>query len=171
MVIEILKLGSLETNCYVLKNGNHALIIDPADEADKIIASIEGYILDGVLITHYHFDHISALSEIKEKYNPNIYDYNLEEKEYQIGKFKFNIIHTKGHTLDSVTFYFKEDKIMFTGDFIFKGTIGRTDLNGSNIEMIKSIEKIKKYPNAKIYPGHGDITYLDIEKNSNYYFT
>ena len=61
---------------------------------------------------------------------------------------------------------------MFTGDFIFKGTIGRTDLKyGNMINMLKSIKKIKEYPdNILIYPGHGDETLLKYEKENNYYF-
>jgi len=60
---------------------------------------------------------------------------------------------------------------MFTGDFLFYGTIGRTDLEGSNEEdMKKSIDKIKKYPDAKIYPGHGWTTTLKREKEKNIYF-
>ena len=76
--------------------------------------------------------------------NENIYDYNT--KEFNVENFNFEIIHNPGHTSDSVTFYFKEENVMFVGDFIFKETIGRTDLEtGNMIEMQKSINMIKKY--------------------------
>ena len=60
---------------------------------------------------------------------------------------------------------------MFTGDFLFKETVGRTDMVGGNInEMKKSINKIKKYPdNTKVYPGHGPSTTLKYEKENNYF--
>ena len=95
----------------------------------------------------------------------------LKEKNYKIENFSFDVIYTFGHTSDSVTYYFKEEKIMFTGDFIFKNSIGRTDLGGNSNDMKNSINKIKKYSdNIKIYPGHGDTTSLIDEKANNVYF-
>ena len=93
-------------------------------------------------------------------------------KEVEVGAFKFTPIMTPGHSSDSVTFYFKEDKIMFVGDFIFKDTVGRCDLpTGSSSEMDKSIEKIKAYDDdITLYPGHGDETTLGREKEYNLYF-
>ena len=165
--------GSLEENCYILVNNNDCLVIDPGDDFYKIKEEIKDLNLLAVLITHHHFDHVGALEELLEYKNVEIYDYNLEEKEYEINDFKFNIIKTSGHTSDSITFYFKEENVMFTGDFIFKGTIGRTDLpTGDMKEMENSIEKIKKYDNNIIlYPGHGDNTTLEYEINNNYFFT
>ena len=168
MKIKTIKVGFLQENCYILNIENEALIIDPGDEYEKILEGLNNLELKAILITHRHFDHIGALNEFK---NIPIYEYkNLEEKEYKIGKFKFEVIYTKGHTSDSVTYYFKETKDMFTGDFLFKESIGRTDLEtGNNEEMKKSIEKIKQYPNVKIYPGHGEATTLKEEKENNPY--
>ena len=96
---------------------------------------------------------------------------SLEEKHYIIEEFEFEIIYTKGHADTCITIYFEKEKIMFTGDFLFKDNIGRTDLKTSNqYEMEKSLSKIKKYPNdVIIYPGHGQITNLGYEKENNYY--
>ena len=67
-------------------------------------------------------------------------------------------------TKTSITIYFKEDRVMFTGDFIFKDGLGRTDLGGSYIEIINSIKKISAYnKDIIIYPGHGENTKLGIE--------
>ena len=170
MKIEKIEVGYLQTNCYILIKNNNCLIIDPGDEYDKILSKISKMNVIGILITHHHFDHIGALEEIKNKYNCNIYDiYNLEEKEYNINNFVFDVIYTKGHHETSITFYFKDDKVMFTGDFLFKGSIGRTDLDtGNEIEMKKSLGKIKKYPkDITIYPGHGLNTTLEYELNNN----
>ena len=168
MTIKNVKVGFLQENCYILNIDDEALIIDPGDEYEKIKETLGTLKLKAILITHRHFDHIGALPYFK---NTKIYEYkNLEEKEYKIGKFKFDVIYTKGHTSDSITFYFKETKDMFTGDFLFKNAIGRTDLKtGNDIEMQKSIEKIKKYPNVKIYPGHGETTTLEEEIKNNPY--
>jgi len=152
--------GELNTNCYILEKDNEVIIIDPGDEYNKIKSLIKDKKVIGIIVTHYHFDHIGALSNFDKSI---IYDKNnLEEKENKIGNFIFNIIYTPGHKEDSITIYFKEEKIMFTGDFIFKGAIGRTDLPGGNYkDMLDSLNKMVRYDeNIKIYPGHGDSTYL-----------
>lgn len=172
MKISKVVVGYLEENCYILEKDNKVIIIDPGDEVEKIIKEIGNKEVVAILITHNHFDHIGALNDLKSKYNVKVYDgNNLEEKEYDIDCFKFEVIFTKGHSEDSVTYYFKDEKIMFVGDFIFKESIGRCDLETGNINKMKeSIEKIKKYPNVTIYPGHGIDTTLDYEKENNIYF-
>ena len=160
MEINRVVVGPLETNCYILKNNNKCLVIDPGDEYDKIEKNIGQNEVVGVIITHYHFDHIGALNSFDKTL---ILDrHNLEEFEYNIYNFKFDVIYTPGHKEDCITIYFKEDKIMFTGDFIFKGAIGRTDLEGGNyLDMLNSLNKIDKYDkDIIIYPGHGDKTTL-----------
>ena len=172
MKIDIVKVGDLECNCYLLGINNKVLVIDPGDDADKIINKIGVKEVVGIIITHYHFDHIGALDELINKYKVNVYDrYNLVDGENIILDFKFDVIYTPGHKEDAITIYFKKDKIMFTGDFIFKDSIGRCDLAGGNIdEMVKSIEKIIKYDrDVLLYPGHGDKTNLGYEIDNNYY--
>lgn len=173
MNIKTVKVGFLETNCYILNIDDECLIIDPGDEESKIIETIGELKPIAIIVTHYHFDHIGALEKIKNKYNILVYDINnLEEKDYKLGKFEFEVIYTKGHDDTCISIYFSKEKMMFVGDFIFKDSIGRTDLEGSNEdEMFKSLSKIKNYPNdITIYPGHGDITNLGYEKENNEYF-
>lgn len=162
MKIDRVVVGELETNCYILSIDSDVLIIDPGDEYEKIIDKVYGKNILGILITHSHFDHVGAL----KYFNNVVYNYyNLNEKNYNIGKFSFDVIYTPGHTSDSICFYFKEENIMFTGDFIFKNAIGRTDLGGDYIEIKKSLNKIRNYDdNIKIYPGHGDSSTLGEEK-------
>jgi len=163
MEINRVIVGPLETNCYILSIGNKCLIIDPGDDYDKIKKEIGTKEVIGVIITHYHFDHIGALN----CFNKNLIldKSNLEEKEYNIDNFNFEVIYTPGHKEDSITIYFKELNIMFTGDFIFKDAIGRIDLPGGNYQdMLNSLEKIKNYnKNTIIYPGHGPSTTLKQE--------
>ena len=173
MKIDIVKVGELECNCYILEIDNNVLVIDPGDEVNKIIDKIGNREVVGIIITHYHFDHIGALDELKNKYNVSVYDKNnMKEGNNKINKFNFEVIYTPGHKEDCITIYFIEDKCMFCGDFLFRDNIGRCDLPGGNIkEMIKSIEKIKKYDrDVLIYPGHGDKTTLGYEINNNYFF-
>ncbi len=170
MDLKIIKVGELQTNCYILKSGNDALVIDPGDEFYKIDRELTGLNVLGVIITHHHFDHVGALDDIVNKYNVKVYDrYSMKEGNNIIGPFSFEVIYVPGHTLDSVCIYFEKEDAMFVGDFIFKGSIGRTDIGGDDKLMRESLKKICKYKNVTIYPGHGDKTTLDYEKEHNYY--
>ena len=172
MKIECVPVGYLECNCYILDIKGKVLVIDPGDEGKKILDKIGKREVVGIVITHHHFDHIGAIQDIVDKYHVEVYDrFNLKEEENKIDVFKFFVIYTPGHKEDAITLYFKEDKIMFTGDFIFKDSIGRCDLAGGNIkDMANSIDKIKKYDkNIIIYPGHGEKTSLGYEIDNNIY--
>lgn len=158
MQIEKLVVGELQANCYIVTKNNKTIIIDPGDEANKIINATKDKNVVGILVTHHHFDHIGALQEIE--------DYFHLKESLNIDGFNYEIIKTPGHTDDSVCFYFKDDKVLFSGDFIFYKSIGRTDLpTGSIQKMHQSLELISKYPdNIKVYPGHGPSTILGNEK-------
>lgn len=165
MKIDRVIVGALEENCYIVTKNNKTIIIDPGDEAEKIIAACQNKNVVGVLITHHHFDHIGALKEI-ENY------FKIKESK-MIEGFNYQVIEVPGHSSDSVVYYFKDDKVMFVGDFIFLNSIGRTDLpSGSSKEMIESLELIINYPDdIVLYPGHGDFTTLGYEKsNFKYYY-
>lgn len=160
MLIDKVVVGILEENTYILSINNDAIVIDPGDEYNKIKRYINNKNVVGVLITHRHFDHIGALDNFNDIL---IYDKsNLNEGTHTLGNFNFEVIYTPGHKEDAITFYFKDYNVMFTGDFIFKGAIGRTDLPGGNMEsMINSLNKMRSYnKDIIIYPGHGDKTTL-----------
>lgn len=170
MKVETVVTGAIEENCYILKKNNTCLVIDPGDDYPKIKEKIGDDKVVGVLVTHSHFDHVGALRNFLNKRSIKVFKKsNLQEKEYELGDFKFEVIYTPGHSADSVTFYFKEDKIMFVGDFIFQGSIGRCDLpTGDENVMKRSLENIKKYDDdITLYPGHGNKTTLKEEKENN----
>ena len=148
MNIKRIVVGKLEENCYILEKEGRYLVIDPGDEFEKIDAEIKGP-LEEILVTHHHFDHVGALKDLEDKYN-------IKANEFKKETFKYEVIATPGHTNDSKTFYFPEEKVMFTGDFLFYNSIGRMDLpTGSQEDMQKSLENISNYPLiTKIYPGH-----------------
>lgn len=169
MILDTVSVGELRTNCYILTLGNDVLVIDPGDEFEKIEPYLDGKNVVGVLITHNHSDHIGAIEcfEADKVYSFN----NLKEGIHQVGPFKFEVIYTPGHADDCLTYYFASDAMMFTGDFLFKGTVGRTDFEtGSPSAMKRSLKKIREYPNAHVYPGHGMSTTLDAERENNIYF-
>ena len=158
MKIKQVVVGSLQENCYIVENNNKAILIDPGDEPAKIENELKDLKLVGILLTHSHFDHTGALSYFEEKYH-------LKHNKV-IKDFSYEVIKTPGHTPDSLTFYFPNEKVMFTGDFLFQGTVGRMDLPGGSIkDMQNSLELISKYPSdITIYPGHGPKSNLGIEQ-------
>ena len=172
MKIDKIVVGNLFENCYVISIDNKCLIVDPGDEENRIIDFIGDMEVVGILVTHNHFDHVGALTDIKNKYKVDVYDFsNLEEKEYNIGPFTFKVIFNPGHTSDSISFYFEKETVMFVGDFIFKNSIGRCDLGGNYQEMEESINKLKEFDfDITLYPGHGDKTTLSYEKMHNPFF-
>ena len=162
----------IDENCYVLIKNNTAIIIDPGDDYLDIKEAIGENKVLAVLITHSHFDHIGALRNFLTKRSIKIFKKSsLEEKEYTIGDFKFKCIYTPGHSKDSVSFFFEENNCMFVGDFIFKESIGRTDLpGGDNNDMKESLNKLLTFNESiTLYPGHDDETTLKYEKEHNPY--
>jgi len=153
-----------------------------------------------VLLTHAHFDHISDVQFIKEVTGAKVIMHHKDleliefaerisqtfrirwklpdidivltnEKVLSIGDITINIIHTPGHTPGSICYYIEDIKWIFTGDTIFKGTIGRVDLpGGSYKDICYSIKRITSLPGyTRIYPGHGPSTTIEEEKRENPY--
>lgn len=162
--------GDYEENCYLICDDNCALIVDPGNiinEMEEIISKNKLKVL-GILVTHYHFDHVGALEYYKNKYNCEIYDYKIKNK-IKVGDFEFSVIENFGHTTDSVSFYFEKENIMFTGDFLFKETIGNYKITNENA-MYESLSNILQYNGCiKIYPGHGEESTLEHEFKYNPY--
>ena len=203
-----MSLGIYQTNCYILSIGDEAIIVDPGDEAKKIVTYLEtnGLKPVAILITHGHFDHIGALQEVQEKYKLPVYAHQDEAKYFTDSKYnsswksgrppieiqdlsafnficedqiieilaqKIDVRHVPGHSLGSIAFYFKDAGIVVSGDALFKGSIGRTDLlNGNYEQLIKSIEtKLFTLPDSTIvYSGHGPATTIADEKRTNPFF-
>ena len=198
--IHVMQSYGMGTNCYVVSDGEKYIVIDPSVRYEKMDALCEGKIC-GVLLTHGHFDHIEQLRSYLDNTDVYVYGHlncleKLENPELNCSSFfgnelKFNVskrfLEVKdndelnifsypikvnenlGHTNCSVSYTILEN--IFTGDFVFKGSIGRTDLpTGSNLIMRRSLEKFKLInEDYNIYPGHGDNTKLYIEKNRNPY--
>ena len=196
MDIRTYVMGPIATNTYVLVSGNDAIVIDPASKPEKMIEKLGDLDLKAVLLTHGHFDHIKACDGLYEKYHCPIYlheddeelardkysgaDFGLvsyiscktlplKEGKMKIGPFEFEVIFTPGHTPGSVIFVF--DHYIFSGDTLFRGSVGRTDLKGGDARALK--ESLRVFKNFKeeyfILPGHDDPSTLSFELANNWY--
>ena len=170
-----LVVGELHTNCYIIYEDGHCLIVDPGAEENNIIKKISKLKVNpvGILLTHNHFDHTGCADNLSSFYRVPVYDFkNLDEGKKKIDVFSFEVLYTPGHSKTSLTFYFEDYGMMLCGDFVFKEDIGRVDLpSGSFQDMIQSINRLKKYDDEiELYPGHGDKTTIGHEKKYNKYF-
>ena len=161
--------GYLRENCYIIHDGTNGLIIDPGSDEEKIATLINklNVNIKGILITHYHFDHIGALEFIKNLFpNAKVVDFK-NAGNMIIDTFNFKVVETYGHTMDSCSFFFDTENILFSGDFIFKGTIGNYEEDHEK-DMIKSFQ-VLKYMNKSviIYPGHDEYTTVGEELKEN----
>ena len=191
--------GVLAENCYVVYDSENlqAVIIDPGEDGEKVIFELVKYKLKPEMIinTHGHYDHVLSDDQIRLKFEIPlaIHRYELEtvvntsnllnfsysvrmpeiiledDQEVRLTFTTFKVIHTPGHTKGSICLLFRD--FLITGDTLFAGTIGRTDLiGGSYGEILDSLSKIKRLnPSLVIYPGHGSKTTLANELRHNPY--
>lgn len=189
-------------NIYLVSDDDkNCFIVDPGAQAEDIIAYIENRELKPayIILTHGHFDHIGAVEKLREHFEVDLLAPYLEEdllkdpsknytarvakpielladrylkdgEEIDFGSEKIKAIATPGHTAGS-TCYLVDNKL-FSGDMLFKNSIGRDDLpTGNHEEILKSIEILKDLDDKiEVFPGHGDFTTIGDEKIYNPYF-
>lgn len=200
MTVERLVVGSLGANCYLLGNEKKVIVIDPGDEANVIKQHIRNREVEAILLTHTHIDHIFALNQMKQFYPAAKVGVHYDEVKYlsdsslnlsvYLGErfiysqapelilkegmeipflnYKIKVIHTPGHTPGGVSFLV--DNYLFSGDTLFKLSIGRTDFpGGSYSNLIESIKnKLFLLPDdTKVFPGHMEETTIGFEKKNN----
>ena len=196
MLIKTIPVGQLETNCYVVTNEDtlECVVIDPGDESNAILDYIESNHLKcrAVMLTHGHFDHVGAADAVAGETGVPVYmnvrddarrggdahlPYMLKEngKSYDDGDvieaagLRFEVLATPGHTPGGVTL--RCGDALFTGDTLFKGSCGRTDLTGGNMEQeLASLRRLCELDgDYEVYPGHMDASTLERERAFNYY--
>lgn len=172
MNITQLRVGSLQTSCYLLETEDEVLVIDPGGDFDTIVNNIKNPKAKvTILNTHHHYDHTLANNQLKEKFGAKILIHE-QEKDYidfeadhflkngeilKIGNTDLKILQTPGHTKGSICLL--GDGFIFTGDTLFDGGYGRTDLpGGDSNQMFESLKKLKELlkKGTVVYPGHGD---------------
>ncbi len=189
-----LPLGALETNCYVVYDeaSKACALVDPGAMPQTILDTLakNDLTLQKILLTHAHFDHTGALRALHEAF-PDVPIYVsaqdtdetrnlshgnlvytetfLDGDEIFMPPLTFRVLATPGHTLGSSCFVC-EDTI-FSGDTLFEGCCGRTDLpGGSGAQMLASLKRLAELPgDYRVLPGHGDATTLERERRTNDY--
>ena len=182
----------LYTNSYLLiSDAGHGVIIDPAAEPEQYTKLLQEHSasLTAILCTHGHYDHVGSAQELcrstgaklyceaADLRNDQLYPLSQADSGYEEGaavtvdELVFMVWHTPGHTPGSVVM--QCGGYLFTGDTLFQGSMGRTDLpGGSETEMMDSLRKLAAMPlprETQILPGHGDFSTLGQELDTNYY--
>ena len=193
MNIKLMQVGEIGTNCYLLEDEDtrSAAIIDPGGEARGILgqAKADGVQVKAILLTHSHYDHTGAVRELREAL-PGVPVYLHpadaaqlgtavmppigETLPYQegdtvpVGNLTVQVLHTPGHTPGGVTL--RVEDVLFTGDTLFQGSMGRTDLGGSYTEIMASLKRLGQLEgDLQVLPGHMGVSTLDRERRSNYF--
>ncbi len=199
MLVETFTVGMLSTNCYIARcaQTKEAIIIDPGLDFMAEAQPIFNYIdkeklkIKYIINTHGHSDHINGDAIMQKKYAVPICIHSLDasfleslEKHdtpsdvllkdggtVKFGNVNLKVMHTPGHTMGSICLI--GDKIVFSGDTLFAGSIGRTDFpESSPRDMAATLRKLMGLPDHLfVYPGHGDFSLMGQEKRSNPFLT
>ena len=186
--MKTLSVGNLGTCCYILWDdaADTCVVIDPGAEADRIRCACEGRKIEAILLTHGHFDHVGAVRKIAEQAKCPVYLCPEEKKlpvfmtagplystdgygdSVCVAGLQFEVLPTPGHTPGSVCLLV--DDVIFSGDTLFAGGCGRTDIGGDWVAIQKSLKRLGEIEGYfKVLPGHGESTTLAYEKRYNPY--
>jgi hydroxyacylglutathione hydrolase len=204
MDVRMFPVGPIQENCFLFRRegSDRALIVDPGEEADKLLGAIEalGVRLDGILLTHTHFDHVGAVAPVARATGAEVWVPEIErgvladinsfvpwsefgpfeswEAEHtlaggerlELAGFEIDVLFTPGHSPGHVTFSIPDETAIFSGDVLFQGSIGRTDLPGADPRtMMQTLQAlVESLPDeTTVYPGHMGITTIGAERATN----
>jgi glyoxylase-like metal-dependent hydrolase (beta-lactamase superfamily II) len=204
MDVRMFTVGPVQENCYLVRRPERsdALIVDPGEEAPKLLGAIDalGVELAAILLTHTHFDHVGAVAPIARATGAEVWVPEIErpvladimsyvpwpgfgpfeswEAEHtltggerlELAGFEIDVLFTPGHSPGHVTFAIPDERVLLSGDVLFQGSVGRTDLPGGDwptlLESIRSL--VDGYPeDTTVYPGHMGVTSLEAERATN----
>jgi hydroxyacylglutathione hydrolase len=204
MEVRMFTVGMVQENCYLFRRdgSDRGVIVDPGDEAPKLLGAIEqlGITLDGILLTHTHFDHVGAVAPVAEATGAEVWVPEIEKgvladinsfvpwpgfgpfesydaehtlsggERLELAGFEIDVLFTPGHSPGHVTFSIPDEQAAFSGDVLFQGSVGRTDLPGGDwptlLESIRTL--VDSLPaETTVYPGHMGITTLGAEHAGN----
>jgi hydroxyacylglutathione hydrolase len=204
MDVRMFTVGQVAENCFLIRRdgSDRALIVDPGEEAPKLLGAIEelGVTLDGILLTHTHFDHVGAVAPIAKATGAEVWVPEIEQpvladimsfvpwdgfgpyeswdaehtvaggEKLELAGFDVDVIFTPGHSPGHVTYAIADEGALFSGDVLFQGSVGRTDLPGGDWPTLAASIRtlVESYPEeTTVYPGHMGITTLGAERATN----
>jgi hydroxyacylglutathione hydrolase len=204
MDVRMFTVGPVAENTYIFRRdgSDRALIVDPGDEAEMLLGAIDqlGVELDGILLTHTHFDHIGAVGPVARATGAEVWVPEIEKgvladinsyvpwpgfgpfesheaehtlkggEKLELAGFEIDVIFTPGHSPGHVSFSIPDEQAVFSGDVLFQGSVGRTDLPGGDwntlLDSIRTL--IDTLPaETRVHPGHMGLTSLGAERASN----
>ena len=202
--VRMFTVGPVAENTYIFRHegSDRALIVDPGDEPDKLLGAVEalGVTLEGILLTHTHFDHVGAVAPVAKATGAEVWvpeaekfvlddimafvpwpgfgpfeSYDAEHTlkggdRLELAGFEIDVLFTPGHSPGHVTFSIPSESAVFSGDVLFEGSVGRTDLPGGDwgtlLESIRGL--VEGLPEeTTVYPGHMGVTSLGAERAGN----
>jgi hydroxyacylglutathione hydrolase len=204
MDVRMFTVGMVAENCYLIRRdgSERALIVDPGDEAEKLLEAVDqlGVTLDGILLTHTHFDHVGAVAPVAKATGAEVWVPEIEKgvladinsfvpwpdfgpfeswdaehtlsggEKLELAGFEIDVLFTPGHSPGHVTFSIPDERAVFSGDVLFNGSVGRSDLPGGDwptlLESIRTLVETLP-PETTVHPGHMGITTLGAERVSN----
>ncbi|MEJ7824973.1 MAG: MBL fold metallo-hydrolase [Solirubrobacteraceae bacterium] len=204
MNVRMLTVGPVQENCFLVWEDGAAVIIDPGEEAPRLLEAIEseGLTLEAILLTHTHFDHVGAVAPLARATGAPVYCPEIEVPVLQdvmafvpwpgFGPFEswdpehtvrggetlelagltLDVVFTPGHSPGHVTYAVRGERALFSGDVLFKGSVGRVDLPGGDWPTLaRSIATLlERYDDdTAVHPGHMGATTLGAERASNPY--
>ena len=191
--------GPLQENCWVVAEGAQAIVVDPGDEADRLIEELDGLTVEAILLTHTHFDHVGAVAALARHTGAPVYcpateafilrdinsyvfpgygpyePYDPEEtveggEHLTLAGLEIDVLLTPGHSPGHVSFSIPDHQLLLSGDVLFQGSIGRTDLPGGEPErLMESIAMLLDTlpDDTRVLPGHMGVTTLGRERATN----
>ena len=204
MDVRSFTVGQVAENCYLFRRdgSDRGLIIDPGDEAERILHAVDelGIAIDAILLTHCHFDHIGAVAPVAKATGAPVYCPEIEVpvladimayvpwpgfgpfesydadvtvaggERLDLAGLEIDVVFTPGHSPGHVTYAIADEPVLFSGDVLFQGSVGRVDLPGGDwptlLESIRGL--VETYPpETTVYPGHMGITTLGAERATN----
>ena len=204
MDVRMFSVGPIQENTFLFRRdgSDRALIVDPGEEAERLLAAIDelGVTLDGILLTHTHFDHVGAVAPIARATGAEVWVPEIEKgvladidsyvpwpefgpfeswdaehtlnggEKLELAGFEIDVLFTPGHSPGHVTFHVPDEAAIFSGDVLFQGSVGRTDLPGGDPQVLMETLKTlaETLPDeTTVHPGHMGITTIGAERATN----
>ena len=203
MDVRSFTVGPVAENCYFVRSdgASEAIVIDPGDEAQRLLGAIDELELDvkAILLTHTHFDHVGAVAPVAAATGAPVYcpvievavladvmsfvppgfgpfeSYEADEtlaggERLELAGLEIEVLFTPGHSPGHVTYSIPAEQALFSGDVLFEGSIGRTDLpGGDTATLMRTLaDLVAAHPDeTRVFPGHMGLTTIGRERATN----